>query len=148
MYRMCRCYFADDYSQSEDDGQSGDGGPGDDTGQDAVEDASLSGTAVLAKPPSPKPEKAQKGAKDNQKTNDAASGQKTKKAPQARADDKEAEIQQRMITNLLSRLGSITQDSAMHPMLYGSDDSMFNVDRPTILHSENNSDIDYIVITI
>ncbi|CAH0697816.1 unnamed protein product [Spodoptera exigua] len=53
----CSAFFeADDYSQSEDDGQSGDGGPGDDTGQDAVEDASLSGTAVLAKPPSPKPD--------------------------------------------------------------------------------------------
>ncbi|KAF9422021.1 hypothetical protein HW555_002241 [Spodoptera exigua] len=98
--------------------------------------------------PTNQAEKAQKGAKDNQKANDPTSGQMNKKATQARADDEEAEIQQRMITNLLSRLGSITQDPVMRPMLYGSDDSMFNVDRPTVLHSENNSDIDYIVLPI
>ncbi|XP_035431087.2 uncharacterized protein LOC118263270 [Spodoptera frugiperda] len=69
-----------------------------------------------------------------------------KAAPSTQAQ--EAQEGEEIISSLLNRMGAITQDPALRPMILGYDDRMFNVTGATVVHSQNDDEIDYIVMPI
>ncbi|KAF9817152.1 hypothetical protein SFRURICE_013940 [Spodoptera frugiperda] len=85
-----------------------------------------------------KPKESEKKTKEKKKAKKAA--------PSTQAQ--EAREGEEVISSLLNRMGAITQDPALRPMLLGYDDRVFNVCEATVVHSQNDEEIDYIVMPI